>query len=148
MQHNLISNNYNPNNLKTLLDQFTPQVIGIFWITPEDLNQKLLGFDEVNYFFDGLISQYLYNQIKNDIDPHQNNTNIFFTTNFNQRLFLAHIKMNSAISGILDEHIALIQESFKDDRNKILIFNTTSKDMSNELEKRYPRFEFIKLIIN
>lgn len=132
-------------NLKTVLDQFTPDILGIFWITNEELSRNLLGFDEFNYLFDGLISQYLYGQKESDGKPNLDKSNIFFTRNFNQKLFLAHVKMQSGIAGIFDEHIALIQENNSGDRKKILLFNTTSKDLGSDLEKRYPRFEFKSL---
>ena len=44
----------------SVLDQFSPDVLGIFWITNEDLNRDLSNFEDFNYLFDGLISQYLY----------------------------------------------------------------------------------------
>lgn len=132
-------------NLQKVVDQFTPEILGVFWITDEELSRDLLGFDELNYIFDGLISQYLYGQkeVITDLDK----TNIFFSKNFDQKLFLAHIKMHSGIAGILDEHIALIQENKNSERKKILLFNTTGKDLGSDLVKRYPHFDFKTLVL-
>lgn len=135
-------------NLQKIVDQFTPEVLGVFWITDEELSRDLVGFDEFNYLFDGLISQYLYGQKENQGKLDLEKSNIFFTHNFKQKLFLAHIKIHSAIAGVLDEHIALLQENKNGDRKKILIFNTTSKDVGSTLIKRYPHFEFRPLILN
>lgn len=132
-------------HLKSVIDQFTPEILGVFWITSEELSRNLSGFDDFNYLFDGLISQYLYGQ-----DADENKTiprsNIFFTQNFNQKLFLAHIRQDGEIDGVLDEQIALIQEN-KRDRHRILIFNKTSKNWVQDLSKRYPQFHFTALEI-
>lgn len=132
-------------NLKIVLDQFTPDIIGFFWITNEELSRELTGFDEFNYLFDGLISQYLYGQKESKGDIDLDKTNIFFTNNFKNKIFLAHIKNHSGISGIIDEHFALIQNDKTNDRKKILLLNTTSRELSSELERRYPHFEFKSL---
>lgn len=127
-------------HLKSVIDQFTPDILGVFWITDEELSRDLLGFDEFNYLFDGLISQYLYGQSVSK-DKALPRSNIFFTQNFGQRIFLAHIKQDSETAGVLDEQIALIQEN-SGERKKIFIFNKTSKNWVDDLKKRYPKFEF------
>lgn len=132
-------------NLSSIVDQFTPDILGVFWISNEELSLDLLGFDEFNYLFDGLLSQYLYGQKDNEINPDLNKANVFFTHNFNQKLFLAHIKMNAEIDSIMDKHLALIPENEKTERKKILIFNKSSKPVGSNLEKRYPQFEFKSL---
>ena len=126
-------------HLKIVIDQFTPDILGVIWITEEELSRNLLGFDEFNYLFDGLISQYLSGQTAEEkILPR---SNIFFTQNFNHKLFLAHIKQDSEIAGVLDEQIALIQEN-SGERKKILIFNQTGRNWVQDLKKRYPHFDF------
>lgn len=132
-------------NLSSIVDQFTPDILGVFWISNEELSLDLLGFDEFNYLFDGLLSQYLYGQKDNENNPDLNQGNVFFTHNFNQKLFLAHIKMNADIDSIMDKYLALIPENEKPERKKILIFNKSSKPVGSNLEKRYPQFEFKSL---
>lgn len=137
-----------PDNLRIIIDQFVPDILGIFWITEEELSRDLVGFDEFNYLFDGLISQYLYGQAENNSSINLEKPNFFFNYNYNQKIFLAHIKMNNEIYGILDEHIAIVQENKRTDSKKILLYNTTSKDVSGHLLKRYSQFEFKQLIIS
>ena len=131
---------------KSVIDQFTPEILGVFWITNEELSRNLSGFDDFNYLFDGLISQYLYGQDAQDAGENKTipRSNIFFTQNFNQKLFLAHIRQDGEIDGVLDEQIALIQEN-KRDRHRILIFNKTSKNWVQDLSKRYSQFHFTAL---
>lgn len=132
-------------NLSSIVDQFTPDILGVFWVTNEELSLDLLGFDEFNYLFDGLLSQYLYGQKENENNPDLNKANVFFTHNFSQKLFLVHIKMNAEIDGLMDKHLTLIPENEKSERRKILIFNKSSKQVGSNLETRYPQFEFKSL---
>lgn len=125
----------------SILDQFTPDVLGIFWITASDLNRDLAAFEDFNYLFDGLISQYLYGQ-ENHSEKH---AHIFFTENYNDRIFLAHLRTKnttkSQIAGDIDEQIALIQAA-KSENKTILVFDKTEDQWHSELKKRYPQFEF------
>lgn len=130
----------------TILDQFTPLVLGVFWITREELNRTLVGFDSFNYLFDGLISQYIYGQ-----DDHQDkHAHIFFTKNYQDRIFLAHLSAKdltkSQLAGDIDEQIALIQAT-KSENKIILVMDTTDQEWVSELKKRYPQFEFRALTL-
>jgi hypothetical protein len=125
----------------TILDQFTPQVLGIFWFTPESLNRDLPEFDSFNYLFDGLISQYLYGQ-EDQKDKH---THIFFTENYQERIFLAHLRARdltkSQLASDIDEQVALIKNS-QSDQKIVLVLDQTDHGWVKELTKRYPQFEF------
>ncbi len=125
----------------SVLDQFTPDVLGIFWITSEDLNRDLSNFEDFNYLFDGLISQYIYGQ-ETTTDKH---AHIFFTENFNSKIFLAHLRTRdltkSKIATDIDDQIALLQAS-KSEKKIIYILNKTSEDWLTELIKRFPQFDF------
>lgn len=131
---------------KTLTDLATPEIVGIFWITTRGLDRSLEGFDQLNYLFDGLLSQFLYGE-----EVTSRRANLFFTDNFNKSLFLAHIKTEGAskseISGEIDEQVALIQ-SHASDRNKILVIQDTDHNWLNELDKRYSQFKFISLKVS
>ena len=74
--------------------------------------------------------------------------NIFFTDNFNQTLFLAHLNTEgsskSEIAGEIDEQVALIQSN-ANDRRKVLVISSSSADWTTELSKRYSQFEFISV---
>jgi hypothetical protein len=133
----------------SILDQFTPQILGMFWFTNDKLRRELPGFDDLNYIFDGLISQYIYGN-EQITDSH---IHIFFTENFKQKIFISHVKTQglakSQISGEIDEHIALISAGHKNNeetRKKIIVFDQ-SGDWITELKKRYPQFEFLVLSV-
>ena len=129
-------------DFKSVMDQFTPGILGAFWITENALSRELHGFDEFNYLFDGLLSQYLYGQSLEKSELPR--ANIFFTQNFNQKIFLSHIKSEGDISGALDEQMAIVKQG-SDERKRILVFNETSRNWIADLQKRYSQFEFLPL---
>lgn len=133
-------------NNTAILDQFTPEVLGLFWLTKEDLNRDLPGFEQFNYLFDGLISQYLYGSLEIQSDKH---AHIFFTENFHNRIFLAHLKSKdltkSQLASDIDEQIALVPKSA--DRKIILVLDKTDHGWLVELKKRYSQFDFKELTL-
>lgn len=126
-----------------IIDHVTPDIIGIFWLTSEGLDRKLSGFDQFNYLFDGLLSQFIYGE-----NVSEKRANLFFTKNFGHSLFLAHLKTEGAskseLAGEIDEQIALIQ-SGANSRTKILVLQDTTSDWFAELQKRYGQFSFSKI---
>lgn len=127
---------------RKILDQFTPDILGLFWISPDSFSSTMPSFDEINYLFDGLISEFLFKRVKESDQAH-----IFFTQNFGQKFFLGQIsakgQTKSQIAGDIDEQISLITQN-KEDRRTILIFDLTSDQWMNELQKRYSQFVFKK----
>lgn len=135
----------------SILDQFTPKVLGVLWFTNEELSSGLLGFDDLNYLFDGLISQYIYSQDKGDVRP----AHIFFTKNFNEKIFLTHLKTlnlnKDKIVENIHENMVLIEGNHKEtnqDRKQILVFDKTNYHLTEELKRSYPHFEFQSLNVH
>lgn len=146
-----------PHNLElnlTILDQFTPNVLGFFWITPSVLDRDLKGFNDFNYLFDGLLSQYIYRKEKEfeskETSPANKYAHIFFTQNFDEKLFLAHLACQglskTQIAGDIDEQISLINNS-SDRKKTILVLDQTDQNWTVDLTKRYPQYEFKNLKI-
>lgn len=132
-------------NSKILIDLVTPEVMGVFWITKSPLRRSLAGFDQLNYLFDGLISQFVASE-----EVSEKRANIFFTENFNQTIFLAHLNISgishSEIAGEIDEQIALIQANAKG-RKRLLVIQDSDSDWDQQLNKRYPQFNFQKILL-
>jgi hypothetical protein len=129
--------------LKNVLDQFAPDILGAVWISNEELSMDLLGFDEFNYLFDGLISQYLYGQEQASVDKHLERSSVFYTKNFDQNIFLIHLQMRNDSSSLMADQNNLIQKNKLDERKKILLFNQTKKYWGRDLQIRYPDYDFI-----
>jgi hypothetical protein len=130
--------------LKVVLDLFTPDVLGVLWITNEELNRDLPAFSEFNYLFDGLISQYLYGQVE---DKHLERKNTFFTKNFNKLVFLVHSKFSSETKTELFEHMDILHYNQTEERRKILILDTANSELILQLKEKFPQFLFQKIHI-
>ena len=129
--------------LSQVTDQFTPEIIGILWISNDELGLNLKGFEEFNYLFDGLLSLYLYGEESKNTK--KSDTNIFFTKNFNHHLFLIHLKIGQNISESIQTQLALIEKRENKNRKTILIFNQTDSKLQSTLEKSYPSLVFRNL---
>jgi len=126
--------------LKIVIDLFTPDVLGVLWITEQELSRDLLAFSEFNYLFDGLISQYLYGQQVEE--KHLERKNTFFTKNFNKLVFLVHTKLGPNSKDALFEHIDILHYNQTEERRKILILDGAKSGMINQLREKYPQFLF------
>ena len=129
--------------LKIVNDQFTPEIIGLIWISNDELSLNLKGFEEFNYLFDGLLSLFLYGEESNK--NLKNDTNIFFTKNFDHHLFIIHLKFNNQLSESLKKQMNLIEKNNNFGRKTILVYNQTSLNLQSTLEKDYPNFVFKNL---
>lgn len=130
--------------LKVVLDLFTPDVLGVLWITNEELNRDLPAFSEFNYLFDGLISQYLYGQVE---DKHLERKNTFFTKNFNKLVFLVHSKFGSNTINELFGHMDILHYNQTEERRKVLILDTANSGLIQNLKEKFPQFLFQEIHI-
>lgn len=121
------------NSNSQLLDRLTPAFQGAIWIGDKILDHSIPGYPELNYIFDGLISQtiHLYS-----VDQKKEKLS-FFTKNFGNNFFLYYfateVKFPLVLPNIPTE-----------DRNKVLIINSTAnKKIQIEIfEKNLPGFQF------
>jgi hypothetical protein len=102
-----------PTNPSKLLDRLTPAFQGAIWIGCDELDNKIPGFLELNYIFDGLISQSIH---KNTAEQMKLPLS-FFTKSFGQHFFLYYFNQN-VIFPIITPTVA------EEGKNKILIINT------------------------
>ena len=121
--------NHNPQ----LLDRLTPATLGAIWIGDSALDSTTLGFSELNYIFDGLISQTIHLYSKEQ----KSSPLSFFTKNFGENFFLYYVVEKVTFPIVLP--IAPTEN-----RNKILIINSSSnkKIPIETFEKKLPGFQF------
>ena len=69
----------------------------------------------------------------------------FFTENYNDKIFLAHLRTRdlkkSQIAADIDEQIALFQTS-KNENKIIFILDKTTENWHSDLKTRFPNFDF------
>lgn len=135
----------NSSQIPLIIDLFTPEILGAFWITEKKLSRDSVGFNEFNYLFDGLISLHIYGQ-ENSLN--EINKNSFFTHNFEKLLFLVHVQNSKKSFDYIYEHIDVIKHNQAENRRKILILNDSNVGFKENLEKKYPQFIFENITLS
>ncbi len=105
--------------LRSLIDD---KVVGIVWNTNEKLIEQPAPFHLLDYFFDGILTNFCANcVVDNKIIR-----NLFVAPNFGHNIFLLHLEnLTSEIDAHI-EHIVDLSNNFYDkdkNRNKILIIS-------------------------
>jgi len=121
------------NNNPLLLDRLSPSVLGALWIGDKTLDASVPGFSELNYIFDGLISQtvHLYSEDQKKVPLS------FFTKNFGENFFLYYFSVSVQFP-------LTIPIAPSESRNTILIINSSSDQniQTETFEKNLPGFQF------
>jgi hypothetical protein len=121
------------NNNPLLLDRLTPTVLGAIWIGDTFLDISTPGFTELNYIFDGLLSQsiHLYSE------EQKNEPLSFFTKNFGENFFLYYL--NGKVKFPMTLPMAP-----SENRNTILIINSSlvKKIHLEDFEKNLLGYQF------
>ncbi len=123
-----------------LQDHIKTNTAGIIWITKEKLSHKLNLYNDLNYFFNGLITQYLKtskNKEKND------GINFFISNNFNDSFFLGHLTIQTNnLQDYLKNLILLINNKNWENMDEILVIDSASCNALLSLEKLKTGFNF------
>lgn len=121
------------NNNSLLLDRLTPSTVGAIWIGDQSLHALTPGFRELNYIFDGLLSQ----SISLYSEEQKNSPLSFFTKNFGENFFLYYL--NGKINFPMTLPVAPTET-----RNTILIINSSlvKKIELENFEKNLPGYQF------
>jgi hypothetical protein len=127
--------------LSEILNLVDQNIRAILWLTEDALSNKTLGFNELNYLFDGLISDFLVAHPNKELNSIQS----FFSKSFGNDICLVHISGNEISSGTIDEQIAFIKTHLNQSSD-VVVLNFTNKDWESELKKRYSQLHFKFLI--
>ncbi len=103
------------NDLQTLQDQITPEILGIFWITNEKLTDHPRPFHAIDYFLDGILT--------NASLEKTNSKNFFITRNFDQAFFVGHLQNNNPDLQKEIKEIMTLVRAFKTSLKNILVRN-------------------------
>lgn len=107
--------------------QLTPNLAGLVWITNEELSERPNGFNELDYFFDGLLTHFSKNPL-NDQSQRFNKT-FFSTEAFGKAFSLTHLKVtDEKIEKELDAIFNVLHVNQKGSR-KIAILNMSNKPL-------------------
>jgi hypothetical protein len=128
----------------SIQDLVTPDIMGILWITPENLMEKPAPFNSFDYLLDGLLTGHYQRKKDAPMVDEIDSMNFFVTRNFDRPFFIGHIyAMLGNVQQKLDQLMTLASPLRKS-RNKVLLINSTGEDHILYLQTHYTEFEFIE----
>jgi translation initiation factor IF-1 len=125
----------------TILNHLTPEILGVFWVTDEDLVKRPQNFETFDYLLDGLLTCYYQNYKDNEISDGKN---FFVTSSYNEQMFVGHLKNGKTILSEIQDLMNVVKV-LKSDKVKVLICNQTKDQIKKQVEKKYKNYEFIEL---
>lgn len=76
--------------IKNLADHLTTRTCGILWFTEQNLLERPLPFNELDYFLDGLLTNICLQENKSNVRKH-----FLSTTHFGKPFFLAQFQLGA-----------------------------------------------------
>lgn len=131
--------------MKTLLNRLQttllPSTGGIFWISAESLHETPVGFGELDYFFDNLLSEYILTNQTSD-------KSLFTTKSFDLPLFLGHFTSGSPnLKSDLSQVLKISANNLKE-QSVILIASKEHQHFFNELISQNSKIKFKKFALD
>ena len=138
------------NETERLQDKLSKDILGIIWITSNPIADRLKYFHALDYFVDGLLTEF-YKQCHQGKNTSKSNykKNFFLSRSFDEPFFIGHIlsdesEESASIQEDLDELMKLTVP-LKTDKNKLLVIDDTKnqKINFNNLSRQKSRFTLI-----
>lgn len=119
---------------KNLREIITPEYLGIIWVTHNSLNSRPPHYDNIDYFFDGLLTKTV-NQ------PTDHKTAFFLGKSFGKPFFLAHFEENNPVIKQEVENTLKMAQKIKSRSKKILVIS----DKHLNLKNKFKEFELLNI---
>ena len=132
--------------MSELLDSFTPEFLGIVWVTSGPISRERRYFNEVNYLLDGL----LLNSFEVEPNKNENHFELFVGKNFGRDFFLAHMVYEDQFPfQKIDKFYQIIRAHIQTERRKTILLGETSKlnlKDWDKLKRRFNNLEFVPVV--
>lgn len=114
---------------KSLSEAITPEYLGIIWVTPNSLHENPENFEQIDYFFNGLITR---SMAQNPEDK----KGLFMGNSYGHSFFLAHFNENNPnFENELDQTLNMMaKQDIKS--NKVLVISKRKFNF-----KKYKKFQ-------
>ena len=128
--------NHLKNSFSHIQQKLTPHTLGLLWITQGSITRREAPFNELNYFFEGILEGSLHKWEK----PHS--PNLLVCPQYQQRIHLGQVQKDSpTLKEDLNQFLKIMQTQ-SHQRKKILVIAGETKDFPSSLKKSYPSLEF------
>lgn len=136
-----------PNDLLSSIDA---EVDGLFWCTEKDLAKFPHPFLQLDYLFEGLLSQAFAHQLEEKNDK-QASASFYMSQNFGRPFFLMHIenaKDLESVSKQILNHVQMISKNGSSSKNFALICDNSQfqTELYTKLKKKIKSDSIIILI--
>ena len=96
--------------------KFIPSLLGILWLTQKSIWERESPFDELNYFFDGILETTVL-QLKQPLDP-----NLAMSMHYGNPVHLGQVKASSPqLEQTLNKFLKIMQKNSKERRSVLVI---------------------------
>ncbi|MBT3583716.1 MAG: hypothetical protein HN509_02315 [Halobacteriovoraceae bacterium] len=131
----------NSSDILKLQDLLTQEILGIFWVTKEQIKDFPRLYESMDYFMDGLLTKGSLVKEGDSSSSYPDKT-FLLSEHFGAPFFIGHIEESVKK---MDQHFAQFMdlvEGFKSDRKKILVIGQQGERLQSFLKKKYSKYTF------
>jgi len=129
-------------DIQALQDALTHQISGVLWITEEKLVDRPRPFNQLDYFLDGLLTNFYHHNSNSEVSGEKN---FFISQHFGAPFFVGHLEASSQFLMQNSEDILKIVKP--DQSKKVLVIDMAKKGLVSNLKKSFKNLSFSELTL-
>ena len=133
------------NDMDILQESITFNVMGVLWITKENLMEYPRPFHSLDYFFDGLLMN--YHQHRQDYFSKDKNINFFISNHFDTFFFMGHVQWGQENPRQNLHKLLEHMQSFKKKKGPLLTLDFSDENLHEYLSSKYSAFDFKQILL-
>ncbi len=122
-----------------LQEKLTPQVLGLLWITGQDIAAREAPFDELNYFFDGILGRRMFSATA---QAEVADTHLVASEHYQRPVYLGQVRRDTPRLGVALNQLLRIMQGRSGGRKKILVVLQERSHFPPSVAKSNPSVEF------
>lgn len=127
--------------------EFSRDVFGAFWLTYERIENKPTFFYPLNYYFEGLLYDFIQTPSPGSLNPPKKN--LFIGKNFEKNVFLCHLTISKDLRPSTEANDVLKSVNpFRDSRKEILLLNGTRDQFLGSFKTKFKDYNFKEIFLN
>lgn len=127
--------------------EFSREVFGAFWLTYERIENKPSFFYPLNYYFEGLLYDFI--QAPGQEASTLPKKNLFIGKNFEKEVFLCHLTLSKNLVPTAEaKDILKSVGQFKEKRKEILLLNGTKDKFLSSFKTKFKEYNFKEIFLN
>ena len=129
-----------------LQEKLTPQVLGLLWITGQDIAAREAPFSDLNYFFDGILGRRIFSaeaSLADEVDGAMGEgVHLVASEHYQRPVYLGQVKWDDPrLSAALNQFLRIMQGR-ANGRKKVLVALKQRSHFPPSVAKSNPSMEF------